>query len=144
MTAILLPGHSRTFSWKSQVLSLFKRKDYSWALKAHACNPSHLGGRDPKDCSLKPVCVNSLWGPISKNPITKIHWWSGSRYRPWVQASEQKQKKKRKEGKITRKHYIWRQKSWTATLHFVCHVWARRTMSGSQGIPWGTQQYFYT
>jgi hypothetical protein len=30
---------------------------------------------------------NSLWDPISeKKTITKDGWWSGLRYRPWVQA----------------------------------------------------------
>jgi hypothetical protein len=33
---------------------------------AHTCNPSHSGGRDPDDCSSKPV-----WA-ISKKPFIKI------------------------------------------------------------------------
>jgi hypothetical protein len=27
-----------------------------------------------------------LWDPISKKPFTKKGWWSGSKWRPWVQA----------------------------------------------------------
>jgi hypothetical protein len=53
--------------------------------RAHACNLSYSGGRDQEHCSLKPAWANSLWDPISKNPITKKGWWSGSRCRPWVQ-----------------------------------------------------------
>jgi hypothetical protein len=40
--------------------------------RAHACNLSYSGGRDQEHCSLKPAWANSLWDPISKNPITKI------------------------------------------------------------------------
>jgi hypothetical protein len=33
---------------------------------AHACNPSYSGGRDKKDCGLKPAWANSSQDPISK------------------------------------------------------------------------------
>jgi hypothetical protein len=40
-----------------------------------------------EDCGSKPAWANSSWDPISKNPITKkLGWWTGSRWRPWVQA----------------------------------------------------------
>jgi hypothetical protein len=31
-----------------------------------------------------------LWNPISKKPIIKKGWWSGSRHRPWVQTPQKK------------------------------------------------------
>jgi hypothetical protein len=43
----------------------------SWAPVAHACNTSYLGGRDQKDCGLKPTQANSLHDPILKKCITK-------------------------------------------------------------------------
>jgi hypothetical protein len=36
----------------------------SWALVAHAYNPSYLGGRDQKDLNVKPAWENSLRDPI--------------------------------------------------------------------------------
>jgi hypothetical protein len=39
---------------------------------AHACNPSYSGGRDQKDCSLKPVGQTVHKTPSPKKPITKI------------------------------------------------------------------------
>jgi hypothetical protein len=38
---------------------------------AHACNPSHSGGRDQEDLSLKPAQANSLQVPTQKNPSQK-------------------------------------------------------------------------
>jgi hypothetical protein len=38
---------------------------------AHACNPSYSGGRDQRDCSLKPAQAHSSQDPILKKPITK-------------------------------------------------------------------------
>jgi hypothetical protein len=46
----------------------------SWALVAHACNPSYSGDRDQEDWGSKP-------DPILKKPIAKKGWWSGSRCR---------------------------------------------------------------
>jgi hypothetical protein len=37
--------------------------------------------------------ANSSWDPISKKPITEKGWWSGSRYRPWVQTPALQKKK---------------------------------------------------
>jgi hypothetical protein len=54
----------------------------SWALLAHACNPSYSGGRDQEDQGSKPAWANSLGDPILKKTITKKGWWSASRYRP--------------------------------------------------------------
>jgi hypothetical protein len=51
---------------------------------AHACNPSYSGGRDQEDRGSKPAQAKCSRDPISKKPITK-GWWSGSRWRPWVQ-----------------------------------------------------------
>jgi hypothetical protein len=45
-----------------------KSKKPGWALVAHACNPSYLGGRDQENLSLKPAWANCL-----QNPILKIH-----------------------------------------------------------------------
>jgi hypothetical protein len=45
-----------------------KRTRSSWALLAHAYNPSYSGGRD-QDCDSKTAWANSLRGPILK----KIH-----------------------------------------------------------------------
>jgi hypothetical protein len=42
---------------------------------AHTCNPSYSGGRDQKDCGLKPAWANSFQDTISKYPITKN--WAG-------------------------------------------------------------------
>jgi hypothetical protein len=39
---------------------------------AHGHNPSYSGGRDQKDHGSKPAEANSLRGPISKKPNTKI------------------------------------------------------------------------
>jgi hypothetical protein len=38
-----------------------------------------------EDGGLKPAWANSSRDPISKIPITKTRWQSGSRWRPWVQ-----------------------------------------------------------
>jgi hypothetical protein len=43
---------------------------------------------------LKPFWANSSLDPILKKPFTKKGWWSGSKYRPWVQAPVLKKKKK--------------------------------------------------
>jgi hypothetical protein len=43
--------------------------------------------------------ANSSRDPISKIPITKKGWWSGSRWRPWVQTSVLKKKKKNRQQK---------------------------------------------
>jgi hypothetical protein len=66
---------------KNEDLDWLRYKDgsFSWALVAYACNPSYSGGRDQEDCSLKPGWANSSRDPISKKPITKKYWWSGSR-----------------------------------------------------------------
>jgi hypothetical protein len=55
-----------------------KKKYVSWALVAHACNSSYLGGRDQKDGGSRPAQTNSLRDPISKIPNIRKSWWSGS------------------------------------------------------------------
>jgi hypothetical protein len=59
----------------------------------HTCNPCYLGGRDGENHSLKPAQANSLWDPISKIH-NKKGWWSGSRFRPWLQTIALQKKKK--------------------------------------------------
>jgi hypothetical protein len=49
-----------------------------WALVGHACNPSHLGGKDQEDQGSRPAWANSSRDPFSKIPNTKQGWWSGS------------------------------------------------------------------
>jgi hypothetical protein len=57
-----------------------------------------IGGRDQEDHSLKPTQANSSQDPISKKLITKKSWWSGSRFRLWVQTpAPQKQTNKQKD-----------------------------------------------
>jgi hypothetical protein len=68
----------------SSPLSGLSSKEITRALVAHACNPSYSGGRNQEDLSLKPAWANSSQDPISKTPITKKGWWSGSRCRPRV------------------------------------------------------------
>jgi hypothetical protein len=41
-----------------ECVSLPKREN-SWVVAAHACNPSYLGGRDQKDHGLKSAQTNS-------------------------------------------------------------------------------------
>jgi hypothetical protein len=77
---------------KVQSPVLGKKKKLNWV--AQACNPSYLGGRDQEDHSSKPAWANSLRDPILKIPIIKKGQWSGSRYRPRVQASVLQKKKK--------------------------------------------------
>jgi hypothetical protein len=60
------------------VLSNGKKQNKTQVWVAHACNPSYSGGRDQGDHRLKPALVNSSRDPISKKPITKKGWWSGS------------------------------------------------------------------
>jgi hypothetical protein len=50
----------------------------SWVVVVHTCNARYLGGRDQKNCGLKPAQANSSWDPILKIPNTKQDWWSGS------------------------------------------------------------------
>jgi hypothetical protein len=38
---------------------------------AHACNPSHSGGREQENRGSKPSGANSSRDPISKKPFTK-------------------------------------------------------------------------
>jgi hypothetical protein len=64
----------------------FYKHPWSQVLMPHTYNPSYSGGRDQEDGGSKPPQSNSLQDPISKRPITKKGWWSGSMYRPWVQA----------------------------------------------------------
>jgi hypothetical protein len=60
---------------------------------AHACNPSHSGGRDQEEHGSKPAQPNSSRDPISKISIVKKGWRNGSRHRPWVQAPVPKERK---------------------------------------------------
>jgi hypothetical protein len=49
-----------------------KITNINWALVAHACNPSYIGGRDQKDESLKPALAEKTHHKKKKGP------WSGS------------------------------------------------------------------
>jgi hypothetical protein len=71
------------------------RVGLNWVLVAHTCNHSNSGGRDQEHHGLKPARANSSWNSVSKIPIIKKGWWSGSRWRPWVQAPVPKKKKKK-------------------------------------------------
>jgi hypothetical protein len=56
----LVPGISGSELGCLSVLSLWQgllimTVELSWAPVAHACNPSHSGGRDQEDHSLKPA-----------------------------------------------------------------------------------------
>jgi hypothetical protein len=57
----------------------FKKKYLGQVLVAHAYNTNYSGGRYQEDHSSKPAQANSLQDLISKIPITKNGWWSGSR-----------------------------------------------------------------
>jgi hypothetical protein len=66
----------------------------------HVYNPSYSGGRDLEDGCLKTAWANSLWDPILKKLITRKGWWSGSRYRPWVQNPVSHAQKKKNPSKF--------------------------------------------
>jgi hypothetical protein len=70
--------------------SKYISKICSQALVAHAYNPSYLGGTNQEDRGSKPAQASSLRDPISKTPLQKKGWWSGSSYRPWAQTNKQK------------------------------------------------------
>jgi hypothetical protein len=66
---------------------------------AHACNPSYLRGRDQEDHGLKPAWANNSWDSVSKIPMLKQGWQSGSSDRVpsmkhWVQTLVLPKKKK--------------------------------------------------
>jgi hypothetical protein len=62
---------------------------------AHTCNLSYSGSRNQEDHSSKPAQANSSPDPVLKKPFTKKSWWSGLRWRPWVQTSVLEKKKKK-------------------------------------------------
>jgi hypothetical protein len=75
----------------SSQLSTDRHKvNWPWALVANACSLSYSEGRDWEDCTSKLARANQSLAPILKKPITPNVWWSGSRYRPWVQKSTTK------------------------------------------------------
>jgi hypothetical protein len=51
-------------------------------LVAYVCNPGYSGGRDQEDPGSKPAGQIVPHDTISKNPLQKKGWWSGSRCRP--------------------------------------------------------------
>jgi hypothetical protein len=101
-------------------------KQTSWALVAHACNPSYSGGRDQEDRGSKPVWANSSWDPISKNPShTHAHTHTHThthkiglveclKCRPWIQAPELKKnpKKQTLASHHEKKHLTEKYKYW--------------------------------
>jgi ribosomal protein S21 len=78
---------------------------YCWTPVAHACNPSYSGGKDQEARSSKPPGANSLQGPISKKPITKIGLveWLKVKTLSSSPSTAKKKKKKRKDKKKERK-----------------------------------------
>jgi hypothetical protein len=69
------------------------RMNWGWALVAHACNPTYLGGRDQEDRSSKPAQANSARDPISKNPSQKIGLVEWLKVKARVQAPVPQKKK---------------------------------------------------
>jgi hypothetical protein len=66
-------------------------KDMAKSLKIHlsqalvsarACNPSYSGGKDQKDCGLKPAQANSSARPYLKKPFTKNRTGGGPEFKP--------------------------------------------------------------
>jgi hypothetical protein len=57
---------------------MYKSRTKGWALLAHTCNPSYLGGRDQENHGLKLAWANSSQDPILKISNTKQGWQSGS------------------------------------------------------------------
>jgi hypothetical protein len=52
-------------SWEEGDLGGHRKDEWSWALVAHACNPSYSGGRD-QDSGSKPAWANTAQDPIFK------------------------------------------------------------------------------
>jgi hypothetical protein len=75
-------------------------KKCSQVLVAHACNPSYSGGRNQEDCSSKPAWENSLWDPISKNPLQEGAGGVAQGEGPEFKHQYHKKKKKEKERNI--------------------------------------------
>jgi hypothetical protein len=48
--------------------------------EGHTCNPSYSECNDQEDWGSKPALANS-----SQDTVTKKSWWSGSRFKLWVQ-----------------------------------------------------------
>jgi hypothetical protein len=73
-------------------------------LVTHTCLlPCYSGGRDLEDHGSKPAWASSPRDPISKKPITKKDWCSGSSCRPRVQAPGPKKKER---NRVTREASI--------------------------------------
>jgi hypothetical protein len=87
---------SKCFYMVSGSQRRLKTSRTTWALAAHACNPSCSGGRDQEDRGSKPAQENSSMRPYLEKNHKKKGWWSGSRWRPWVQAPVLQEKKKKK------------------------------------------------
>jgi hypothetical protein len=81
---------------------------------AHTCKASYSGGREHEDHSLKPVWANSSQDPISKKPITKKGWWSGSGVGP--EFKPQYYKTNKKPSKFLKRPQTWAKYSqWKST-----------------------------
>jgi hypothetical protein len=70
-------------------------------LVAHDYNPSYSGGKDQEDHGSMPGWANSLQDPISKNPITKKGWWSGSGVGPEFTKRNQNKQQQQKNYSMT-------------------------------------------
>jgi hypothetical protein len=84
------------------------------------------------------VCETLSW----KKSITKNGWWSGSRYRPWVQASVLKKKFCIKIGKnvfVERSLFLWN--SFSFLFFFFWQHWSSN--SGPQGLTLARQVFYH-
>jgi hypothetical protein len=71
-------------------------------LVAHACNPSHSGGRDQEDRSLKLAQANSSVRPYLEKPFTKIgllKWLKVKALSSSTSTAKQNKQKKKEERK---------------------------------------------
>jgi hypothetical protein len=90
---------------------------------AHPCNPSCSGGRHQEDRGSKPAQANSLWDPISKKTQQKKDWWSGLRYRPWIQTPYHTHTHTREKEKETKKKLRLTEVKQLAQCNLVGKIW---------------------
>jgi hypothetical protein len=68
----LLGKDGKIIKIRAEFIEMEAKKQFkestSWAPVAHACNPSHSGGRDQENCSSKPA-----WADSSRDYLKKTH-----------------------------------------------------------------------
>jgi hypothetical protein len=69
---------------------------FSWTSMAHACNPSHSGGRDQEDRGLKSAGETLSRKTLHKNRVGEVAQGEGPEFKP----STGRKKKKTKKPKI--------------------------------------------